>query len=79
MARPCMASSGMGSLIFVDVTRDGSRKMNSETFVTNFKDETKLIGGSFIRPQNNDPKHAHKQKQKGARQGQEEEGFKSGN
>ena len=59
-----MASSGMGSLIFIDnVTHDGSSKINSEVdrniFPANFflpkRDGIKLIRRSFIMQQ--DLKH----------------------
>ncbi len=54
MAWACIASSGTGSLIFIDdVTHDGSSKMNSEVYRNILsdnlqKDTTKLIGRSFI-------------------------------
>lgn len=66
MAWACMASSGTGSLIFIDdVTHDGSSKMNSEVYRNILsanlkKDATKLIGRSFIMQQDNDPKHTAK-------------------
>ena len=66
MAWACMASSGTGSLIFIDdVTHDGSSKMNSEVYRNILsanlkKDATKLIGRSFIVQQDNDPKHTAK-------------------
>ncbi len=50
MAWACIASSGTGSLIFIDdVTHDGSSKMNSEVYRNILsanlqKDATKLIG-----------------------------------
>ncbi len=66
MAWACIASSGTGSLIFInDVTHDGSSKMNSEVYRNILsdnlqKDATKLIGRSFIMQQDNDPKHSAK-------------------
>ncbi len=66
IAWACIASSGRGSLIFInDVTHDGSSKMNSEVnrniLSANLqKDATKLIGRSFIMQQDNDPKHSAK-------------------
>ena len=66
MAWACMASSGTGSLIFIeDVTHDGSSKMNSEVYRNILsanlrKDATKLIGRAFIMQQDNDPKHTAK-------------------
>ncbi len=64
MAWAFIASSGTGSLIFInDVTHDGSSKINSEVFRNILsdslqKDATKLIGRSFIMQQDNDPKHS---------------------
>ena len=66
MAWACMASSGTGSLIFIDdVTQDGNSKMNSEVYRNILsanlkKNATKLIGRSFIMQQDNDPKHTAK-------------------
>ncbi len=63
MAWAFIASSGTGSLIFInDVTHDGSSKINSEVYRNILsdnlqKDATKLIGRSFIMQQDNDPKH----------------------
>ncbi|KAI3371326.1 hypothetical protein L3Q82_023946 [Scortum barcoo] len=81
MARACVASSGKGSLIFIDdVTHDSSSKMNSE-FYRNIlsanlkKDATKLTGRSFIMQQDNDPKHTAKTTKEFIR-GQEVEGFR---
>ena len=66
MVWACMASSGLGSLIFTDdVTHDGSSKINSEVY-RNFlsanlnRDGTKLIDRSFIMQQDSDPKHTTK-------------------
>ncbi len=62
----CMASSGTGSLIFIDdVTHAGSSKINSEVYRNILsanlkKDTTKLFGRSFIMQQDNDPKHTIK-------------------
>ncbi len=69
-----IASSGIGSLIFInDVTHDGSSKINSEVYRNILsgnlqKDATKLIGRSFIMQQDNDPKHSAKNN-KGVHQG----------
>ncbi len=66
MAWACIASSGTGSLIFInDVTHDGSSKINSEVYRNILsdnlqKDATKLIGRSFIMQQDNDTKHSAK-------------------
>ncbi len=66
MAWAFIASSGTGSLIFInDVTHDGSSKINSEVYRNILsdnlqKDATKLIGRSFIMKQDNDPKHSSK-------------------
>ncbi len=66
MAWAFIASSGTGSLIFIDdVTHDGSSKINSEVYRNILsdnlqKDATKLIGRSFIMQQDNDPKHTAK-------------------
>ncbi len=66
MAWAFIASSGTGSLIFInDVTHDGSSKINSEVYRNILsdnlqKDATKLIGRSFIMQQDNDPKHSAK-------------------
>ncbi len=65
MAWACIASSGTGSLIFIDETHDGSSKINSEVYRNILsgnlqKDATKLIGRSFIMQQDNDPKHSLK-------------------
>ncbi len=63
MAWAFIASSGTGSLIFInDVTHDSSSKINSEVYRNILsdnlqKDATKLIGRSFIMQQDNDPKH----------------------
>ncbi len=67
MVWACIASSGTGSLIFIDdVTHDGSSKMNSKVYRNILsanleKDATKLIGRSFIIQQDNDPKHSAKE------------------
>ncbi len=66
MAWAFIASSGTGSLIFInDVTHDGSSKINSEVYRNILSDNlqndaTKLIGRSFIMQQDNDPKHSAK-------------------
>ncbi len=66
MAWAFIASSGTGSLIFInDVTHDGSSKINSEVYRNILsdnlqKDATKLIGRSFIMQQDNDLKHSAK-------------------
>ncbi len=66
MAWAFIASSGTGSLIFInDVTHDGSSKIKSEVYrniLSDYlqKDATKLIGRSFIVQQDNDPKHTAK-------------------
>ncbi len=66
MAWAFIASSGTGSLIFInDVTHDGSSKINSEVYRNILsdnlqKDATKLIGRSFNMQQDNDPKHSAK-------------------
>ncbi len=76
MAWAFIASSGTGSLIFInDVTHDGSSKINSEVYRNILsdnlqKDATKLIGRSFIIQQDNDPK------QQRSSSGQEVEGFR---
>ncbi len=73
MAWAFIASSGTGSLIFInDVTHDGSSKIKSEVYRNIFsdnlqKDATKLIGRSFIMQQDNDPKQC--QNNKGVHQG----------
>ncbi len=76
MAWAFIASSGTGSLIFInDVTHDGSSKINSEVYRNILsdnlkKDATKLIVRSFIMQQDNDPK------QQRSSSGQEVEGFR---
>ncbi len=66
MAWAFIASSGTGSLIFInDVTHDGSSKINSEVYrnILSYnlqKDATKQIGRSFIMQQDNNPKHSAK-------------------
>ncbi len=82
MAWAFIASSGTGSLIFInDVTHDGSSKINSEVYRNILsdnlqKDATKLIGRSFIMQQmtqNIVPK------QQRSSSGQEVEGFRQVN
>ncbi len=65
MAWAFIASSGTGSLIFInDVTHDGSSKIKKvyrNILSDNLqKDATKMIGRSFIMQQDNDPKHSAK-------------------
>ena len=60
MVWACMATSGTGSLIFID--DDGRSRMNSEVYrnVLSAKlrrNASKLIGRNFIMQQDNDPKH----------------------
>ncbi len=80
MAWAFIASSGTGSLIFInDVTHDGSSKINSEVYRNILsdnlqKDATKLLGRSFIMQQDNDPKHSAKTTKSSS--GQEVEGFR---
>ena len=63
MAWACMASSGTGSLIFIDdVTQDGNSKMNSKVYRNILsanlkKNAAQLIGRAFIMQQDNDPIH----------------------
>ncbi len=80
MAWAFIASSGTGSLIFInDVTHDGSSKINSEVYRNILsdnlqKDAIKLIGISFIMQQDNDPNIVPKQQRSSS--GQEVEGFR---
>ena len=66
MAQACMASSGTGSLVFIDdMTEDGSNHMNSEVCrnilsVHIQPNSTKLIGRHFTVQMDNDPKHTAK-------------------
>lgn len=63
MVWACMATSGTGSLIFIDdVTDDGNSRMNSKVYRNILsanvrRNASKLIGRSFIMQQDNDPKH----------------------
>ena len=63
MAWPCMASSGVGLLIFIDdVTHDGRSRMNSEVYknilsANLWRNASKLIGRNFILQLVNDPEH----------------------
>ncbi len=82
MAWAFIASSGTGSLIFIDdVTHDGSSKINSEVYRNILsdnlqKDATNLIGRSFIMQQDNDPKHNAKTTKGKSSSWQEVEGFR---
>ena len=66
MAWACTASSGTGSLVFIDdMTEDGSSRMNSEVYrnilsVHIQPNSTKLIGWHFTVQMDNDPKHTAK-------------------
>lgn len=63
IAWACMATTGTGSLVFIDdVTNDGSSRMNSEVYRNILSAQiqpnaSKLIGRRFIMQQDNDPKH----------------------
>ena len=61
MAWACMAASGVGSLIFIDKTHDGSSRMNSQVYknilIANLRrNASKLIGRNIVQ-QDKDPKH----------------------
>ncbi len=65
MAWACMASSGSGLLVFIDVTEDRSSQKNSEVYRDIISAQiqsnaAKLIGRHYIVQMDNDPKHTAK-------------------